>query len=64
MALTMRPYSLVYTPPLGSRKKKKTLQASLGGDADARAWARWVVEQAGGGTASVKLSDGSVFTCP
>lgn len=64
MALTMRQYSLVYTPPPGSRKRKKTLVTSLGGDADAKTWARWVVEQASGGTVSVTLSDGSVFTYP
>lgn len=63
MTLTLQTYTLLYTPPPGSRKRKKTLKTQLGGDADAKTWARLVVEQAGG-TASVRLSDGSIFTCP
>lgn len=63
MALTLQTYTLIYTPPPGSRKRKKTLRTALGGDADAKTWARLVVEQSGG-SASVHLSDGSIFTCP
>ena len=63
MTFTLHTYTLIYTPAPGSRKRKKTLKASLGGDADAKTWAQLVVEQAGGGSVSVSLSNGSVFTC-
>ena len=40
-----------------------TLRATLGGDEDARYWARTVVEH-DGGTVVIELQDGTTFTWP
>ncbi len=64
MAFTLHSYTLIYTYPPGVNKRKKKLSTSLGGDADAKTWAKYVVEQAQGGSAEVQLLDGSTFTYP
>jgi len=56
----MHRYVMLYTAPGG---KKKRIPATLGGDADAKFWARTVVER-DGGTAAVPLQDGTTFTFP
>lgn len=43
--------------------KVTTLKANLGGDADARYWAKTLVER-DGGTVIIELQDGTTFTWP
>lgn len=58
--MKMKTYTLWYISPKG---KKQKLEHPLTGDADARLWANYVVEQAGG-SASIELSDGTMFIAP
>jgi hypothetical protein len=60
MHMKLQTYMMTHTAADGTVTE---LKASLGGDADARNWARMVLEQ-NGGKVSIRLQDGTLFTCP
>ena len=60
MTPELHPYAMIFTAPNGS---EEIIVQSLGGDADAQHWVKTMAEQTGG-TAVVRLRDGSRFQWP
>jgi hypothetical protein len=61
MSLQFYLYVMTYIPLRGKEKK---LRQNLASDEEAKNWARYVVEQARGGTAELILRDGSIYKYP